>query len=145
MPRASLHTAINVPSTQSGAPCLATHCHQRALHSDNLTKVSNYGITSRLHLSSSHSHHVASIYRTPLKATKVNCCVAQAVRTCYHNNIVTGSDVSRRNVCDNDIRRIQCVSFTFPLSMIAVAACAGACFVRDKAAVLVAENRIKTL
>jgi hypothetical protein len=84
VPRASLHTATN---------------------SDNFTKVSNYGITSRLHLSISHTHNVASIYRMPLKNTEVNCCVAQAVRTCYHNNLATGSDVPKRNIYeyDNDI------------------------------------------
>jgi hypothetical protein len=72
-------------------------------------------------------------------------CGTQAVRTCYHNNLVTESDVSRRNVYDNDIRRIQCVSFIFSLGMVAVAACPGVCFLRDKAAVLGAENRISTL
>jgi hypothetical protein len=120
----------------SGAPCLAIHRHQRVLHSDSLTKVSNYGITSRLHLSSSHTHHVASIYGMPLKATEANCCVALAVRTCYHNNLVTGSDVSGRNIYDIDIRRIQCVPFIVSVGMAAVAGCPDACFLRDKAAVL---------
>ena len=123
----------------SGAPCLATHCNQHALDSDNLTKVSNYGITSRLYFSSSHTHHVASIYGMPLRATKVNCCGAQAVRTCWRNNLATGSDGSGTNIYDTDICRIQCVSFSVSLDMAAVAGCPGTCFLRDKAAELGAE------
>ena len=108
----------------------------------NFTKVSNYGITSHLHLSSSHTHHVASIYGIPLKATKVNCCVAQAVRICERDNLaIWSADVSGRNVHDNDTRRKQRVSFIVSLDMAAAAGCPGAYFLHDKALELGAEMK----
>ena len=63
------------------------------------------------------------MYGTQLKATKVKCCVAQAVRTYYNDGLVTGTEVSRGNIYENDIQRIQCVSFIVSLGTAAVSGC----------------------
>ena len=125
MPRASLHTAINMPSSL------------RQLNKSFQTRE----LLVACIFPSSHTHHVAPIYRMSLKATKVNCCGAKAVRTCWRNNLAAGSDGSGRNMYDTDVRRIQCVPFIVSPGMAAVAGCPGA---RDKPAELGAEIKFKT-